>query len=88
MESYAKRLAEVTAEYEKLKRRVEEKGNNISDRTNINNMRSAMKRMKDEIGVYNVRSAVAELQLQELAEHIQMVDLDESIATAGILPTN
>lgn len=89
VEANAQKLAEVTAEFEKLKRRVEDKGNNAGDRVAITNMRAAMKRMKEEMGTYNIKCALAEHKLHALNEMLQNAEIQESltkIETAGILP--
>ncbi|XP_055338766.1 intraflagellar transport protein 57 homolog [Paramacrobiotus metropolitanus] len=89
VETNAQKLADVTAEVDKLKRQLEAKSNSAADRLAITSMRAAMKRMKEEIGVYNIRSAIAEMRLQELAEDLQNAEIQEnltSIETVGILP--
>ncbi|GAU99078.1 hypothetical protein RvY_10124 [Ramazzottius varieornatus] len=81
VEITAKKLAEVTAEFEKLKRRVEEKGSTLADRTAAASMKAAIKRMKEEMGMYNIQCAIAEMRLQHLTEAIQNAEIDESLAS-------
>lgn len=82
VEIIAKKLADVTAEFEKLKRRVEEKGSTLADRTAAASMKAAIKRMKEEMGMYNIQCAIAEMRLQYLTEAIQNAEIDESLASS------
>ena len=82
MEITGRKLAEVTAEFEKLKRRVEEKGSTLADRTAATSMKAAIKRMKEEMGLHNIQCAIAEMRLHHLTEAIQNAEMEESFASS------
>ena len=62
----------------------------MGDKATMAGMKTAMKRMKEEMGVYNIKCAIAEMRLQELTEVMRQAEVEDKFSdmdsVGGISP--